>query len=182
MFGRGWEEGDATVIARRLHEGMYRGQAATGLYHSTYDYVVDVRPDSGALTFRATFTALFQSDMVTPNVGDEIRVKCNPEKQEAKLDKDPLREERKDQEQAVHDEFEAIAASGPGTPTPGTPAPPRPAVTEPDAAPAAPPAAHAPMPALDYLQAAMKAKAEGNEAEAARIIAEAKKAIGGQGS
>src|SRR5438067_12612691 len=100
MFGAGWEDGSATIVARQTHEGIYHGQGPTGLYHQVYDYVADVQPDTVSPPFRATFTELYSRDYEQqPNVGDVVRVKFHARKQKVKLDRSTLRE----QAEASHD-------------------------------------------------------------------------------
>jgi hypothetical protein len=120
MFGVGWEDGNATIVARQIHTGMYRGHAPTSEWHSTYDYVADVHPENGAATFRATFTELFKAQNERrPDVGDEARVKFHAKSGKVQFDRSPLRSEGKATAGAARQEFEAIATAAPGSPPAG---------------------------------------------------------------
>ena len=113
MFGR-WEFGRATIVARQVHEGMYHAQGPTGPYHTTYDYVADVEPDSGAPAFRATFTELFTGDIERqPDVGDQARVKFHAKDHKTKFDRSALAEEASAEKDADRREFDALAHSAP---------------------------------------------------------------------
>jgi hypothetical protein len=114
VLGRGWESGVATIVARQTHEGMYHSQAGAGLRHHTYDFVADVRPDSGAPVFRATFTELFRGVQDRrPDVGDVAKVKFQAKSKSVKFDRDALRDEKKMVVDAFRGDFEALAAAEP---------------------------------------------------------------------
>jgi hypothetical protein len=124
MFRRA-TSGNATVVARRTHEGMVRAglgvEAATGLYHHTYDYVADVSPDEGGV-FRATFTERFEGDReYRPVEGDTAQVKIFKDGK-VEFDRDALRERATARHTSEADEFDAIAAAPPGTSMPNSPA------------------------------------------------------------
>jgi hypothetical protein len=92
MSRKGWESGTASIIARRNHDGLYRGEPATGETHWVYDYVADVTPDGGGEMFRATLTERFKStEQNRPDVGDHVPVKCHPADKQAEFDRAALR-------------------------------------------------------------------------------------------
>src|ERR1700709_2223613 len=59
MFGKS-EKGKATIVARQVHEGLYKLKGHTGIYRNIWDYIADVVPDGGEEPFRATFTEIFE--------------------------------------------------------------------------------------------------------------------------
>jgi hypothetical protein len=118
MFGKG-AEGNAVIVARETHEGMYRKginmQAPTGLYHQVYDFIADVTPDDGGEVFRATFTELFESDTEhRPVPGESARVKID-KNNVVKFDRKALWEQAKTEKAAGHDKFTALANAAPDT-------------------------------------------------------------------
>ena len=116
MLGRGWDNGVATIVARQDHEGMYHLQEGTSLYHDTFDYIADVKPDDGSDVFRATFTEMFEGDSERrPNVGDVARVKFHAKNKEVKFDRDALKNEKKIVANADHDAFAALASAPPAS-------------------------------------------------------------------
>ncbi|MHB8660165.1 MAG: SHOCT domain-containing protein [Solirubrobacteraceae bacterium] len=117
MLGLGWEHGVATIVARQTTaKSMYHLQAATGPYHTTYDYVADVQPDSGAPVFRATFTELFAGDYEhRPDVGEQARVKFHAKSEKVEFDRRALEKQAKASTDAGHDRFKAIANAAPGS-------------------------------------------------------------------
>ena len=120
MFKRGWQDGEAQIVARQTHEGMYRKginvYAPTGLYHHVYDYVADVTPDGGGAVFRATFVEMFESDTERrPLPGETAKVKFDPKSQEAKFDRKVLYEEAKASKATGDSSFAAVANAAPGT-------------------------------------------------------------------
>jgi len=124
MFGRGklTHDGVATVVSSssERHSFVVKSQ---GLTKCNYDLVVDVQPD-GAPPFRAETSQWF-ARMLSPRVGDQIRVRCNPETNKVKLAiaDDPRYNE------GMHDAMrrntleaqrQADLAAPPGTPPAGT--------------------------------------------------------------
>jgi hypothetical protein len=74
MFGKS-EKGQATIVARQMHEGLYKMKGATGIYRNIWDYIADVVPDDGGETFRATFTEIFEGFQGRqPDVGQQAPV------------------------------------------------------------------------------------------------------------
>ena len=115
MLGRGWEDGKARIVARKTHEGIYHLQGPGGLYHSTYDYVVDVQPDSGAPTFRASLTELFHTDEREPDVGDWARVKFRPKDNAVKFDRSAIANAATATKEASRARWDALASGEPGS-------------------------------------------------------------------
>ncbi len=115
MFGKS-ESGEATIVARQPHEGLYHMKGHTGIYRNIWDYIADVQPDGGGEPFRATFTELFEGFQGRqPEVGQQARVTFN-KKHEVKLDRAALREEFESSEDARKEGFAAIADAPAGTP------------------------------------------------------------------
>jgi hypothetical protein len=158
MFGKG-AAGDAVIVARETHEGMYRKgvnlQAPTGLYHHVYDFIADVTPDGGGKVFRATFTELFESDIEhRPVAGESVRVKID-KNNDVKFDRKALWEQANAEKAAGHDKFAALANAAPGAGTP----------------PASPQATGAPR--IDIvLMGISRAQRNGDAAEVARLEAQ----------
>jgi hypothetical protein len=128
MFGHHWESGQATIVA--LKEIPSIGTDGLGRKYRSYEYVADVRPDSGGPVFRATMDEPFNesSDIHgfgwhQPGVGEVIPVKCDPGREKAKFDAAASRAQARAQHDQMVDaegaQFDAMAASAPGT----TPAP-----------------------------------------------------------
>jgi hypothetical protein len=124
VFGHRWESGHATIVA--LKEIPSIGTDAFGRKYRSYDYVADIQPDSGGPVFRTTMGEPFNESSDArgfgwhqPGVGEVMPVKCDPGRKKAKFDAAASR----DQARAVHDEmvdaqsaqFDAMAASAPGT-------------------------------------------------------------------
>jgi hypothetical protein len=116
MFGKP-ESGQATIVARQMHEGLYKMKAATGVYRNIWDYIADVVPDNGGETFRATFTEIFEGfDGRQPATGEQAPVTFN-KKHEVKFERRALETEWKDSEETRKSAFEALAEAAPGTGT-----------------------------------------------------------------
>lgn len=113
MLGRGWESGTATIIARKPLSAGSHGIT------TRWSYVADVRPDSGAPAFRATFDdPHLNGELVSPHEGAVVRVKCKPASKDVKLDRsDPslsLRGQREQRREQADDRFERLAGADPG--------------------------------------------------------------------
>jgi hypothetical protein len=118
MFGRGVQSGEATIVARTPHEGLYHMKNHTGIYRNIWDYIADVQPETGS-AFRATFTELFEGfDGRQPGVGEQARVKFDGKHQKVEFDRSVLRDEYKTAEAAQKEQLAAIASAAPGTPPP----------------------------------------------------------------
>jgi hypothetical protein len=114
MFGKS-TGGQATIVARQMHEGLYKMKGATGIYRNIWDYIADVVPDDGGEVFRATFTEIFEGFQGRqPDVGEQAPVTFN-KKREVKLDRSALEAEWKESEAARKGSFEALAEAPPGT-------------------------------------------------------------------
>jgi hypothetical protein len=113
MLGRGWEGGTATIIARKPLTAGSHGIT------TRWSYVADVRPDSGAPTFRATFDdPHLNGELKSPEEAAVVRVKCKPESKDVKFDRsDPalsLRKERREESDQAEDRFDRLASADPG--------------------------------------------------------------------
>jgi hypothetical protein len=92
MFGGDWETADATIVTRRLvGQGHVGNEGARALWQE-YEYIADVRPDSGAAPFRATLNEPRNGMWFhTPAVGQRVRVKFHAKDQKVKFDRsDPV--------------------------------------------------------------------------------------------
>ena len=114
MFGKS-EKGQATIVAREMHEGLYKMKGATGIYREIWDYIADVVPSDGGETFRATFTEIFEGFQGRqPDVGQQAPVKFD-KKKKVEFDRAALHEEWKEKEEARKSGFKALAEAAPGT-------------------------------------------------------------------
>jgi hypothetical protein len=130
MFGRGWEPGQATIVA--LKEVRSVGSDATsalgGPKLKTYDFVADVQPDGGGPVFRTVVHEPFdERHWRRPGVGDAVPVKCDPKRQTAKFDTGEAttgskaqKESEKGRRAAQAAQFDAMVNAAPGTPVPST--------------------------------------------------------------
>lgn len=160
MFRRVWQNGTATIVGQRPHEGLYHMKGHTGIYRNIWDYVADVTPDDGTDPFRASFTELFEGfDGRQPSVGEQAPVRYDKDRK-VELDRKALEAEYRESHDAKQDAFAALAAAAPGT--------------APDAAPTAG-AEAMPLPGsggLDTVAAIKRARAAGDLAEVDRLKAE----------
>jgi hypothetical protein len=132
MFGRGWEAGQATIVA--LKEVWSAGHDAStdggGPKLKTYEFLADVQPAAGRAMFRTVMHEPFDERVwVRPSVGDVVAVKCNPGREKAKFDMSGATAARKAQKEEENREraaqaaqFDAMVDAAPGTPPP-SPAP-----------------------------------------------------------
>jgi Short C-terminal domain len=89
MFGRGWEPGQAKIVALKEIESIGRSgdNLTRGDKYKSYEFVADVQSDSGAPVFRTTMHEPFDDrGMFRVGVGSVVRVKCDPARQKAKFD------------------------------------------------------------------------------------------------
>ena len=97
MFGFGWEEGTATVVARRLLKEYYTSTVGGGRSTKVrkFEFILDVRPPDGSPRFRATC----KTSSHDPVQGDEVAVKYKAKSQKVRFDNDrtPGRRNRKPQ-------------------------------------------------------------------------------------
>jgi hypothetical protein len=115
MFGKS-EKGEATIVARQMHEGLYKMKGSTGIYRNIWDYIADIVPEDGGETFRATFTEIFEGFQGRqPDVGERAPVTFN-KKREVKFDRSALHDEWKAAEESRKSDFQAVAEAPPGTP------------------------------------------------------------------
>jgi hypothetical protein len=123
MFGRGWEPGNATIVAMKETSPATTGEH--GFFRALYAYVADVQPDSGAAVFRTEMDEPFNvPNWFTPGVGDVLPVHCDPRHGRAKFDMGRLKAATKARSSAAKDEqaaaFDAARRAAPGTTVPGT--------------------------------------------------------------
>ncbi|WP_183099767.1 hypothetical protein [Nocardioides pelophilus] len=89
MFEWGWQEGTATVVARRLIKEWRSAQTAhsRGGKRRKFEFILDVRPADGSPRFRATC----ENSWHDPVQGDEVPVQYKPKSQKVRFDKDRIR-------------------------------------------------------------------------------------------
>ena len=129
MFGSDWESAEAKIVARRLHSESHGGGYDQPSYDDeNFEYVVDVRPKSGAASFRATIKDPFnQISFRQPDVGMVVQVKFRHKDQKVKFDRsdpalhqDDLATQDKKRVAAAHSgeaqaRWDAIAGAAPGS-------------------------------------------------------------------
>jgi hypothetical protein len=100
MFGRGWEPGEATIVARKEIKSIGRhGVDVSAAKLKSYEFVADVRPASGGAVFRTVLHEPFDERVWRrPSVGDLVAVKCDAGRQKAKFDTGPATSAVKAQE------------------------------------------------------------------------------------
>lgn len=133
MFGRGWEPGEAKIVALKeiRSVGRFGGMdSGSGAKMKTYDFVADVQPAAGGAVFRTVIHEPFDERVWSrPSVGDVVAVKCDPRRQKAKFDtavdaaqKQADKEATKRERVAQAAQFDAMIEAAPGTaaPSPAT--------------------------------------------------------------
>ena len=126
MFGyhKMTHAGTAKVVSCDPHYGGMTKTDSHGRSSCKFDVILDVYPD-GAEPFRAETREWF-SELRSPDPGDSLRVRCNPEKRAVEIDLSedarfnpkifrPANDAQRKQE---HDE---LLKAPPGTPVPGEP-------------------------------------------------------------
>jgi hypothetical protein len=93
VFGFGWEEGTATVVARRLIKEWRSAQTehSRGMKRRKFEFILDVRPPDGSPRFRATC----KNSSFDPVQGDEVPVKYKPKSQKVRFDTDRITGDRR---------------------------------------------------------------------------------------
>jgi hypothetical protein len=130
MFGRGWEPGQATIVA--LKEIWTAGHDASvvggGSKLKSYEFLADVQPAGGAAMFRTVMQEPFdERRWRRPVAGDVVAVKCDPRRQKAKFDTSEASAEHEAQKEAEKRkrtaqaaQFDALVDAPPGAPAPAT--------------------------------------------------------------
>jgi hypothetical protein len=119
VFGRGWEAGQATIVAMKEVGSVGRDMASQQKL-KTFEYVADVQPSGGGSVFRTVMHEPFNElHWRQPMVGDVVPVKCDPKREKAKFDTavDAARDraEEKARKARQDTQFEAMAHAAPGT-------------------------------------------------------------------
>lgn len=117
--------GTAKVVSCEMHLGGWVSANYQGQKTTTFDLILDVTPQ-GAPPFRCEAHERF-SELVYPDSGDTLRVRCNPEKRAVKID---LSEDMRFNSKLIRranaanaakhrEEHARILAAPPGTPAAG---------------------------------------------------------------
>jgi len=113
MLGHSWEPGEGTVVDVR-----FSGQHGTNQRGAEPHFLMDVRPESGAAPFRTEVDELplFLS-FRPPAIGQVVKLECDPHHQKARfIRSDPAINKKTDQ-QALKDIYEAERHAAPGSPS-----------------------------------------------------------------
>ena len=109
MFGRDWEPGTATIVAKKFKESGDRS--------GVWEYVADVTVGSGPV-FRTTLKQpALMSHVVWLQEGERVPVLADVKRQKAKFDRSDPRVNGKAR-RAQQDAFDQALAGAPGTPPP----------------------------------------------------------------
>ena len=118
MFGfGGWQQGTATVVARRLVKEWRSAQTehSRGMKRRKFEFILDVRPADGSPRFRATC----ENSWHDPVQGDEVPVEYKPSSQKVRFDADRILVGRKARKpQPRDDRWSDMLDDEPGTPPP----------------------------------------------------------------
>jgi len=117
MFGRGWVQAQATVVAakQRGNKPVYTKHGG-GTIRRRYEYVLDVQPPGGRPMFRATVLSPLNVDKLRDlAVGEVVTVLCEAKGENVKFDTsdDSMSEAAADN--ARQAKFDSIAQAAPGT-------------------------------------------------------------------
>jgi Short C-terminal domain len=117
MFGRGWEQAKATVVAaQQMGDKPVYTKHGGGTMRRRYEYVLDVHPAGGGPAFRTTVLSPLNVDSLRDlAIGEVVPVLCHAKDEKAKFDtSDPSMSQA-----AVNDarraRFEAVADAAPGS-------------------------------------------------------------------
>jgi hypothetical protein len=120
-FNRMTQTGKATVVTITLSHDGFTHTDSHGRSTTRFDVVLDVYPDGGNL-FRAETHHQF-SPLRFPDPGEELAVKCNPEKKTVEIDlSDDARYNpkifRKENDRRFKEDHDRVLGEAPGTPPP----------------------------------------------------------------
>ena len=120
-FNRKTTAGKATVVTIELSRHGFTHSDSRGRSTSRFDVVLDVYPEIGE-AFRAETHHQF-SPLRLPDPGDELAVRCNPEKKTVEIDlsgdaRFNPRIFRKENDRRSEEEREQVLSEAPGTPPP----------------------------------------------------------------
>jgi hypothetical protein len=118
VFGRGWDEAEATVVAVKELKSWSGDPSSQITQSKPHEYVVDVRP-TGAAPFRTTFRDPYlRGTMDHPREGQVIKVLCQPKSQKAKLIEHEWKHSSDAGDEAKHveaDRFDSAKKGAPGS-------------------------------------------------------------------
>jgi hypothetical protein len=88
LFGGPWQQGTATVVARRLVKEWRSAQTehSRGMKRRKFEFILDVRPGDGSPRFRTTC----ENSWHDPVQGDEVPVEFKAKSQKVRFDKDRI--------------------------------------------------------------------------------------------
>jgi hypothetical protein len=109
VFGEGWEEAQATVVASKaLLNWSHQGEIP-------HEYVLDVRSKDGEVFRATTHTPLMHGSWKRLSDGQTVNVLCKPKSHEVKLS-DEYKDHWRQAEHEQAEQFKAISAAAPGSP------------------------------------------------------------------
>ena len=120
-FNRMTQSGKATVVTIELSRHGFTHSDSRGRSTSRFDIVLDVYPDGGN-AFRAETHHQF-SPLRFPDPGEELAVRCNPDKKAVEIDlSDDARYNpkifRKENDRRFKENHDRVLDEAPGTPPP----------------------------------------------------------------
>jgi hypothetical protein len=121
-FNRMTQTGKAKVVTIELSQHGVTHSDSRGRSTSRFDVVLDVYPDGGANAFRAETHHQF-SLLRFPDPGEELTVKCNPDKKTVEIDlSDDARYNpkifREENDRRFKEDHDKVLSEEPGTPPP----------------------------------------------------------------
>ena len=111
MFGHDWKDGEGTLVDVRVISKV--GSGAHG--HVRRGFLMDIRPGNGE-PFRTEIPEPEFSSFVPPATpGEVVKVKCDPERKEAKFNTHAQKEQEEAWRQSDQERYDAERNSGPGS-------------------------------------------------------------------
>lgn len=116
MFGRGWEQARATVIASQQMDDKPVYSHGGGTLRRRREYVLDVHPPGGAAMFRTTVLSPLNVDSMRDlSVGEVVPVLCHAKDKKVKFDTSDPAMSHEAVKSARREQFEEIASAAPGS-------------------------------------------------------------------
>ena len=116
MFGRGWEQARATVIASQQMDNKPVYSHGDGTLRRRQEYVLDVQPAGGGAVFRTTVLSPLNVDSMRDlSVGEVVRVLCHAKDKKVKFDTSDPSVSHQAAKSARRERFDEIASAAPGS-------------------------------------------------------------------